>query len=76
MSIYITFIREHVESTPELPALIKTSSVGGENMPCKNGSGKRGRFKKKKKKEETVAAYRDYYYQGFFKKTKGGYLRS
>lgn len=63
-----------MESTQELSALIKTSSVGGENMPCKNGSGKRGKLKKKK--EETVIAYRDYYYQGFFKKTKGGYLMS
>lgn len=48
MSIYITLIRKHVEGTPEWSALIKTSSNGGEIIPCKNGSGKRWRLKKKK----------------------------
>lgn len=49
VSIYITLIREHAEGTLELPALIKTGSNGGENIPHKSGSGKRGRLKKKKK---------------------------
>lgn len=35
MSIYITAIREHVEGTPELSALIKSSPSGEENTPCK-----------------------------------------
>lgn len=40
-----------MEDTPELPALIKTCSIAGENIPCKNGSGKRG--KQEKEKENT-----------------------
>lgn len=68
MSIYITLIRKHVEGTPEWSALIKTSSNGGEIIPCKNGSGKRWRLKKKE-----AAAHWEYY-QGFFGETKGGYL--
>lgn len=72
MSIYITLIREHVEGTPEISALIKTDSIGGENIPRKNGSGEKGRFEKKEK--ETVTLYWDYYYQVFFRKNEGGYL--
>lgn len=33
MSIYNTAIREHVEGTLELSALIKSSSSGEENTP-------------------------------------------
>lgn len=58
MSIYITLIREHVESTPELSVLIKTGSNGGENIPHKSGSGKRGRLKKKKKKSSSHSILR------------------
>lgn len=54
VSIYITLIREHVEGTPELSALIKTGSNGGGNIAHKSGSGKRGRLKNKKQTNKTV----------------------
>lgn len=65
-------IREHVGGTPELSALIKTGSVGGENILRKNGSGEKGRFKTRE--GETATSYWDYYYRVFFRKNKGGYV--
>lgn len=36
-----------MEGTPELSAVIKTSSNGGENILCKNGSGKKKKEKQR-----------------------------
>ena len=51
-----------MEGTPELSALIKTGSIGRENIPCKNGLGEKERFFFFKKEEETATSYWDYYY--------------
>lgn len=45
-----------MEGTPELLALIKTSSIGGENILGKNGSGKREMEKKEQHAEKITTA--------------------
>lgn len=43
-----------MEGTPEISALIKTDSIGGENIPHKNGSGEKGRFEKKRERNSNI----------------------